>query len=87
MYLSIKEVKEEMERILKNPKVLSSACNLETRTASEKGMLNTLRVEINYIPNFSKQETDEIDRMVLFKNKREAEKTEKLEKNIRYEEK
>ena len=50
-------------------------------------MLNTLRVEINYIPNFSKQETDEIDRMVLFKNKREAEKTEKLEKNIRYEEK
>ena len=59
----------------------------ETRAASEKGMLNTLRVEINYIPNFSKQETDEIDRMVLFKNKREAEKTEKLEKNIRYEEK
>ena len=67
MYLSIKEVKEEMERILKNPKVLSSACSLETRAASEKGMMNTLRVEVNYTPVFSNQEKDEIDRTVLFR--------------------
>ena len=75
MYLSIKEVKEEIERILKNPKILSSACSLETRAAPEKGMMNTLRVEVNYTPVFSNQEKDEIDRTVLF---REPEKKENL---------
>jgi len=67
MYLTLEEVKEELDKILRNGKnVMESVCVLST--FNKQGQAgNKLSMEIIYSPVFSKQDADDISRKVMLR--------------------
>ena len=65
MYLTLEEVREELDKILRNGKnVMESVCVLST--FNKQGQVgNKLTVDIIYSPVFSKQDEDEVRRKVM----------------------